>query len=307
MAYMGRRQFDSLRVAKQRKYGNWPLLNRSWLPLVEWLGERWWGSVSKEQLVSSLNRPEVTVGAIAITAYFGDMQGGVCSCMVKSTDNTLIPFDIHVTQGYYKCTEFLDWDRGDPVQLITDVLKAVPSGYLMARPRDIPDEQNNWSGKCVVEGMREMIQLLEGAWWGHSTGSSPMSSNHIEVIQDLKKMEDEYPKPAAAICYMDEEEYGYLFEIVTAKGQPYKVTFDKSGFVLDTDIHFNSMTSLLDHMTTVVKVSFVPRPLSTTQDLCMSKMDVTGGRRRGPVESSGGLPSLKRSIQTSPYDQRYRP
>lgn len=90
---------------------------------------------------------------------------------------------------------------------------------------------------------------------GLSTGSSPRSSKHIEVIQDLIKMEDEYPKPAAAICYMDEEECGYLFEIVTAKGQPYKVTFDNSGFVLDTDIHFNSMTSLLDHMTTVVKVS----------------------------------------------------
>lgn len=116
-------------------------------------------------------------------------------------------------------------------------------------------------------------------------------------------MEDEHPKPAATICYMDEEECGYLFEIVTAKGQPYKVKFDNSGFVLDTDIHFNSMTSLLDHMTTVVKVSFVPRPFPTAQDLCMSTMDVTRGRRRRPVETSGDQPSLKRSIQTSPYDQ----
>lgn len=138
---------------------------------------------------------------------------------------------------------------------------------------------------------------------GLSTGSSPRSSKHIEVIQDLIKMEDEHPKPAATICYMDEEECGYLFEIVTAKGQPYKVKFDNSGFVLDTDIHFNSMTSLLDHMTTVVKVSFVPRPFPTAQDLCMSTMDVTRGRRRRPVETSGDQPSLKRSIQTSPYDQ----
>lgn len=63
-------------VSNQNKYGNWPLLNGSWLPLLDWLGERWWGSVSKEQLISSLNRPEVTVEAIAITAYSGEMQGG---------------------------------------------------------------------------------------------------------------------------------------------------------------------------------------------------------------------------------------
>ena len=314
MAYVNGRQFDSIRVSYRNEYGNWPLLNRSWLPLLESLGEKWWGSVSEEQLISYLNRPDVTVGAIAIAAYVGDMPGGVCSGMVKSPDNSLIPFAIYITRGYYKCTDFVDWDSGDPAAMIEDVIKAVPEGYLMARPGDIPDGPNNSAGTLAVEGMRYMKQQLKHAWWGLLTGSSPGSYKHIEVIQDLQKMEEEHPNPAAAICHMDDNDIGYLFELVTANGNSYKVTFDKYGFVLvkdvvvnnviDTALHFDTMARLLDYMSKVEKVTFVPRPSPTLQELCRSKMvkNVAGPiRRQWEMETP---PHLKHFMQSGPYAKR---
>lgn len=263
MAYVNSSHFNSLRLCyprdkKRNETGNWPLLNESWSSFVDWMHDRcWWGSVSEEQIMSFLNRPEVTVGATVIAGYFGDMLGGVCSGMVKTNENTIITFDVYVERGYYKCTEFVQWEYVDPVSMIRDLIEGVPQGYLMARPRAIPDGPNGFSGTHVVEEMRAMIPLLKGAWWGLSTGSSPTSSQHIEVIQALQKKEDEHHTPAAAICHMNEDLRGYLFEIVTAKGKTYKVTFDKSGFTLGTGVHFSTIRALLRHMSTVEHVTFV--------------------------------------------------
>lgn len=63
-------------------YGNWPLLDRSWLSFVESLGDNWWGSVSEQQMTSFLNRPDVNAGAFAISENCGAVPGGVCSRMM---------------------------------------------------------------------------------------------------------------------------------------------------------------------------------------------------------------------------------
>jgi hypothetical protein len=89
-------------------YGNWPLLDRTWRSFVKSLGECWcwWGPVSVE-IISSLNRPEVKVGAFAIAAYLGEAPGGVCSCIWKTEECGIISFAIYVSGGRYRFTKFL--------------------------------------------------------------------------------------------------------------------------------------------------------------------------------------------------------
>ncbi|XP_045073157.1 uncharacterized protein LOC123486044 [Coregonus clupeaformis] len=57
----------------------WSILNRTWHSFLEWLGERWWGSVSADQISSFMGGPKIRFGDIVIAAHFGDMPGGVCS------------------------------------------------------------------------------------------------------------------------------------------------------------------------------------------------------------------------------------
>jgi hypothetical protein len=246
-------------------YGNWPLLDRSWLSFVESLGDHWWGSVSEEQMISFLNRPEVKVGAFAIADYRGAEPGGVCSCMMKTGDCDIISFAIYVTGGRYKCTDFLEWEYSQPAKIIEEMIANYPGGYLMARPRAIPGGQSKGTCIRVVEEMHTMIQLLKSAWWGLSLGQSPNgrspgSSEHTALLNSLKSMQSENFNPAAAVCYMDEHRSGYLFDIVTGKGKVYKIMFHGSGFRCGTNLHFYTIGELIDYMRGARNVTFVPRP-----------------------------------------------
>lgn len=259
---MNSSHFNSLcgpKANKQKMHSNWTLLNRTWSSFIDWMRDQcWWGSVSQEQIVSSLNRPEVAVGAIAIAGYFGDMVRGVCSGMVKYNKDTIIPFGVFVRHGYYRCTDFVQWPYENPVTMIRELIEEVPHGYLMAKPKDVPnDNPNDFSGTHVVEEMCEMIRSLGNAWWGLLPGSSPMLRDYTEVEKDLLRQKtSELDNPSAAICYMSNDDpEGYLFEIVTSEGNVYKVTFDKSGFFLGEEGHFSTMKALVSYMSR--KVNFV--------------------------------------------------
>lgn len=246
-------------------YGNWPLLDRSWLSFVESLGDNWWGSVSEQQMTSFLNRPDVNAGAFAISENCGAVPGGVCSCMMKTDDYVIISFAIYVIGGRYKCTDFLKWEYSQPANIIEDMIAKYPGGYLMARPRSIPGGQSEFPCIRVVEEMHTMIQSLKSAWWGLSFGQSPNgrssgSCEHTALLNNLKSMQMEKSNPAAAICYMDEHCSGYLFDIVTGKGKGYKVMFDRSGFRCGANLHFSNIRELMDYMTRAKNVLFVPRP-----------------------------------------------
>lgn len=247
------------------KYGNWPLLDKTWLSFVQSLDQCWWGSVSEEQMISALDRPEVKVGAYAIAEYLGEEPGGVCTCIWKTEESGIISFAISVAGGRYRCTKYLPYEYSYPAKVIecmTDILKG---GYPMARPRAIPGGQSGFPCVRVVEEMNAMIQLLKSGWWGLSLGLSRNdrsrgSSEHAAVLNTLNTMRSANTNPAAAICYMDERCAGYLFDIVTGKGKAYKVVFDRSGVRCGSRLHFSTIGELIEYMVKARDFTFVPRP-----------------------------------------------
>ena len=277
MASVDTVHFDLFRFSESTidKDGNWSKLNRTWSSFVQYMGDCWWGSVSEERIESFLIRPEVANGAIVIAETFHDTAlPRVCSGMVK-TDNTIITFNIILHQGSYSSTKFEHWRTGNLVERIQRLMKEVPGGYLLVRPGDIPDGPKRFSGARVVDEMRDMIQLLKGAWWGltHGWYRYYKSFEHREQIQDLQRMKEGYHCiSAAAICYMYQDSCGHLFEIIASDYGIYYVTFCDGGFKLELDHgktkHFSTLRRLLDHMTTVEKVTFVRRPTPTLQQLC---------------------------------------
>ncbi|TNN37703.1 hypothetical protein EYF80_052135 [Liparis tanakae] len=73
---------------------------------------------------SFLNKPEVNAGATVIADYFGPMDGGVCSGMVKTGFGNM-SFAVVVQRGRYRCTSFLPWDCADPIQLMQIIMEDI--------------------------------------------------------------------------------------------------------------------------------------------------------------------------------------
>ena len=271
VASMDTTHFDSCRFAESAisKSGNWYVLNQQWFWFMQMLNKRWWGSVSEEHIESFLSRPEVDDWAIVLAEnFYGAAPGIVCSGMLKF-NNIIFRLDFDLDRVYHRENRHLHLD--------TLVIVNTPVACLMPRPQDIPDGPKRFFGACVVEQMRDMIQLLKGAWWGLTHGLNTLKcKGQIEDLQRMK--EGYYCNPAAAICYMDDESCGHLFKILTSDLQIYHVTFCGTGFKLETDNgeskQFSTLRSLLDHMTTVKRVTFVSRPPPRLKQLCRRAIDV---------------------------------
>ena len=255
---------------------NWCTLNQTWPSFVEFLNGSWWGSVTQERIVSFLNRPEVADGAIVIAEAFGSTYFPVlCSGMLKS-DTGIMGFAIGIDRGHYTG---LDYEHflGTPVDLIKELIDEWPGRYLLARPDNIPDGPRRFSGARIVEEMRDMIQLLQSAWWGLTDGRNTASMEYRERIKDLQRLKEEHAcNPAAATCNVYASRGGHLFEIITSDPRIYHVTICGIGYKLETDKgntkHFSTLRSLLDHMTAVEGVTFVTGPIPTLQQFHMREI-----------------------------------
>ena len=264
------------------------MLNRHWSSFIGYLDDNWWGSVSEDHVSSFLSRPDVKIGAVVVAACWASVPGGLCSFAVKQTDTSIQTCNMVVQRGRCHCTDISTWERSHPLQATDDLMESVENGHLIPKPQDVPEIPNvNVSVTGVVEEMRDMITSLEGAWWGTRYGCYTSSPQHCKVLRDLQRMNvcDGNPAAAAAVCYRDKNEPGYLFDIVTAKGNVYDVNFDSSGFNLGTvtgiigllpnrsSLHFSNIRSLLQHMNT--SVTFVTRPFPTLQELCRDTIVTT--------------------------------
>ena len=272
--------FDALRGPDgMRRRGNWPLLNRSWDSLLTWLDRRWWGSVSRAQIVSFLNRCEIGAGAIVVADCFYSTVGGLCSVTVKTRDG-IVECAVVLQRGAYRCPRFTQLEFSDPVELMRELIVEVKDEFgearVSAKPPDVRHDRDPAlvSVTDVAEDMRDLIVSLKGGWWGYLNGSSPMSPDHLELIADLGRVRHSRI-PAVAVCHVDAPELGYLFEVATAQGQTYKITFGTSGYRVNVGgtlegVH-SSMTDLLHHMSTL-GLAFVSRPPPTLQGMAKSKL-----------------------------------
>ena len=253
------------RSEPQRKLLFWSVLHRSWHSFLDWLGERWWGSVAEEEIASFMTRPESRAGEIVIAAYSGHIPGGVCSVTVK-TGTALRRFSVLIRRGHYTCNRMVQGAYSNPIDVIQALTRDMGYVHVLPRPKCIHHNLNYFSVTHVMEEMCFMIQLLKRAWWGASCGNCEGSPQHSELIEHLRMRGESIFNPAAVLHYMDEDCSGYLFEIVTAKGNRYKVTFDTLGFTLGTSKRFSEITSVLAYVTKIENVVFVYGPRSQMHD-----------------------------------------
>ncbi|KAG7326077.1 hypothetical protein KOW79_011002 [Hemibagrus wyckioides] len=226
-----------------------------------------------ELLSSILMEDDVEPGAIVLSAYFGTLLGALFCCTVKVNETLIVRSTVYISQGFYRCTDFVHWHYTCAVDMINGLLEEIPArGYLLAWSEDVPATPSQCLATRIVEEMRGMIRTLEGGWWGFSTGNSRWLL-HRDVVYDLNKMTAEYQNPIAAICYVNEEEHSdYLFEIATAHlSTTYKVRFCGMGFMLKSNI-FSTLSDMLQHISTEKGVTFVTRPSPKLQELCRDSL-----------------------------------
>lgn len=207
------------------------------------------------------------------------MIGGVCSGIVKYTQDTIITFGINIHKGRYRCTDFVQWAYDNPIVMLKDVVEEVQGGYLLAKPYCMAEGKQRFSGTRVVEEMHGMLEQLSGAWWGRMRCTQG-SRERKEMIDNLQQQEAHQRNPVATVCNINDDLHGYLFEIVTAQDKVYKVTFDSSGFTLTNTtgppIRFPTMKDIIQHMITVEHMTFATRPCATLQERC--RRVITGNK-----------------------------
>ncbi|KAI4792909.1 hypothetical protein KUCAC02_033104 [Chaenocephalus aceratus] len=275
-------------ASEEQALGTWITLERSWYPFLEWLGDRWWDYVSKRRIESFLAGTDVEIGAVVVSAYRGTRSGAVCSITVKNHSG-LSRCSLILQRGYYRCTEVMIWPSVYPVRTIEKLVEKVERGHLVSRPGWIRVGPHGCPGTRVVEEMRHTIEFMQGAWWGPSNRGSHRRKTLYELfvlrrrgapeenpagaVWDMECWDVGYP--AARVWDMDEGEQGYLFEIVSGKGEQYTVTFNGSGFRLGKGpgVHFSTIVDLLNHATRAIGVTFSDRPFLTLQELCRDSLD----------------------------------
>lgn len=240
---------------------NWSILNRSWHSFLDWLGERWWGSVSKEQIMAFMDTAKIRPGDIVISAHFGGMQGGVCSIVVKTQD-AVVTFTVVISRGRYICTDMVQGLFATPIDIMKVLVRKLGRGHLLPRPRGMAHNPEYFAMTHIVNEMCYMVKVMKGSWWGAAFLCLEMSPPHGEMIELLRMKSNMYTNPAAAIHYTDEDSLGYLFDIVTAKGKRFKVAFDNLGFTIGTGARFSLITSVLSHIGSLEKAIFATRPMN---------------------------------------------
>lgn len=250
---------DSRQQHQMESMLNWSILNKSWHSFLEWLGEHWWGSVSKEQIITFMDKANIRKGDIVVAAHFGGMQGGVCSIMVKTQDSVMT-FTVAISRGRYICTDMVQGLFSTPIDIMKVLVRKLGEGHLLRRPGYMTHNPKCFAMAHIVDEMCYMVKVLNTSWWGATFLSLKMSPLHGEVIELLRMRTNKHTNPAAAIHYIDEDSLGYLFDIVTANGKRFKVAFDNSGFTIGTGERFSEITSVLSRICCLENVTFVARP-----------------------------------------------
>lgn len=198
-------------------------------------------------------------GDIVVAAHFGGMQGGVCSITVKTQDSVMT-FTVVISRGRYICTDMVQGLFSTPIDIMKVLVRKLGEGHLLRRPTGMAHNPIYFAITHIVDEMCYMVKVMKGSWWGAAFLSLEMSPPHGEVIELLRMRTNMYTNPVAAIHYMDEDSLGYLFDIVTAKGKRFKVTFDNLGFTIGTGARFPDITSVLSRICRLEDATFVGRP-----------------------------------------------
>lgn len=261
---------------------DWLPLNGSWLSFLEWLGSRWWGSVSETQIVSHMNRPRGRTGDIIISAHYGDIvhRGATCSITVK-TEQAVLTYPVVIRGGCYVCTDLVQGGFPTPIEMLQKLAGDMEYIHLLPRPKMVACTPETFPATNIVDEMCHMLNVLKGAWWGSIDNLSEGSSQYLLVTQSLTRIQLGNNKiPGAVIHSRAEDSAGYLFEVVLSSGKRLKVTFDRLGFTLGTrkqfegtsdrlggelgteSRHFREITSLLSHLGKDENVSYAYNRLS---------------------------------------------
>lgn len=202
------------------------LLERTWGSFLNSLGDHWWDSVCESDIMAHMETAEE--GAVIVSACLGEL-GGVCSVIVKLS--RVLVLHVVIRKRSYMCNALGDTRFKSPMSALRTILKQMGGGELVPKPRRV------LSNAClsVSRILKQMASVVSSiVWWRVSYEQSLWSTDQrSRVIRTLKcNRYCTIEKPAAVIYCRDEENSGYLFEILTAADERYVVTFNNSGYVI---------------------------------------------------------------------------
>ncbi|KAK7878300.1 hypothetical protein WMY93_031119 [Mugilogobius chulae] len=231
----------------------WSVLNKTWKPFLESLGNRWWGSTTNEEVHLHLVKPNVPLWCIVVTECLKDVSGGVCSVTLKTKQDRVSQYTILVRASGYFCMEMLsEHTSKTPTEALERILgnKWNTSNMLM-KPKEIVTDRGYFSIMHVAEQMMYMTRLLGNAWWGvipKGTNYTKMLGTYISELNRVKDARDR-SSHSIGIHHANNITPGYLFEIITNKGGVFEVLFDRKGFqLLGMEMRFKEICSLVSYL-----------------------------------------------------------
>ena len=249
-------------VMEQQCYLPWSPL-RLWHSFLEWLGGRWWGLVSEDDIRSFMNSPKRRIGDVVITAHIGNTPGGVCSVTAKTEESMYETFDMVIQRGNYTCTALVLGVFENPIDMMKQLNRDMGHTlHMCGRPKTVVPRFEMFPVTHVAKEMCFLVRFLNRSWWGVLHHSSLESSpEHLRaVVEHLERQTPRCYNPCATIHCTDNDSVGYLFEFVTLMGRRLHVTFDSAGFMVGTSARFHMLTDVLGYITKTDKVTLVSRP-----------------------------------------------
>lgn len=243
---------------------SWSVLNTSWGYDLEWLNTRWWGQVSKEDVINFMDMKKRRSGDIVVTAPFDDTPGAVCSITIKTEDSVLMT-DVVICRGFYRCTSLLQDEFPDFVKLIRGLVADMKYVHIQPMSKKIRSNPMHFSAAHVARELHDLMTTMPHVFWG--TYKRAKSSVRYRIMMEqlqISKRRSVNPtgrpklvNTGAVIHCTKDDSYGYLFEVITDKGRKVRVTFDRRGYTVGNGCHFDKIINVLSYISTVEQVTFL--------------------------------------------------
>lgn len=288
------------RVENDYSLSNWSLFERTWQAFLDYLADRWWGSVSAETLCSVSRR--LNEGSCIVVAPFPSpterRYGELCTIIELRRGGGVRLISVCAVEGNYTLgcyTESIN--QGGFKDLISVIESLLLEGVLsLARRPPELDVDNAVYTLNLARDMQDVIQSAKGSWWGTRESRAVCP----EIIAELKKHADSHPNPAALVCFKRNDferqchgslardptrnlykSMGYIFSVITTENH-YTVNFHASGYTLvlhvgspdrreiecTLDVTRNTPKELLAYITETLHLTLVPSPTPTLRGLC---------------------------------------
>lgn len=188
---------------------NWLSVMRSWKGFLNWLDDRWWGSVSRDDIATFL-RSEKGRCAVVVSEPLEPKIGALCSVTKQGSSDAVLTTEIAMERGLYVCKELKGY-YDDP----RDIVLLLGCERTVARkPSNVTSSQRSFFADArIPERLHRLIRGPMGkVWWGTYTNLAqvPKLTYPLTALQRQRR-------PSAMIALTDVKEErgpGYLFEIM---------------------------------------------------------------------------------------------